>query len=96
MLNSGPRDGGGGVGSGAGAEGGVQLWCLAMGSSHIVSSWGAISSERSIRHALPYIPMQPIARVAVEYRDCLKSASCLVGVDLEFSLACLQSDSSSF
>ena len=28
--------------------------------------------------------------------DCLKSASCLVGVDLEFSLACLHSDSSSF
>lgn len=52
------------------------------------------ASERSIRHALPYIPN--LARVIAEYRDCLKSASCLVGFDLEFSLACLHSDSSSF
>ena len=94
MLNSGPREGGGDVGSGAGAKGGGQLGCLALSSSHVGSLWGAIPSERSIRHALPYIPN--LARVNAEYRDCLKSASCLVGVDLEFSLACLHSDSSLF
>ena len=54
MLNSGPRDGAGEVGSGAGAEGGVKLGCLALSSSHVV--WGAIPSERSIRLALPYLP----------------------------------------
>ena len=36
----------------------------------------------SDRYALPYIPN--LARVTAEYRDCLKSASCLVGVDLEY------------
>ena len=72
------------------AEGGVQLGWFALSSSHVVLLWGAIPSERSIRHALPYI--LNLARVTAEYRDCLKSASCLAGVDLEFSLACLHSD----
>ena len=92
MFNSGPRDGGGEVGFGAGAHEGVQLGCLEQLPCCVIV--GAIPSERSIQHALPYIPN--LARVTAEYRDCLKSASCLLGVDLEFSLACLHSDSSFF
>ena len=48
MLNSGPRDGEGGDDSRIGAKGSVQLGCLALSSSHVMSLWGAKPSQRSI------------------------------------------------
>ena len=68
MLNSGPRDGGRGVGSGAGVEGGVQLECLVFSSSHACCVNDIVGGNT----ALPNIPN--LVRVTAEYRDCLMSA----------------------
>ena len=87
MLNSGPRDGEGGDDSRIGAKGSVQLGCLAFEQlpCYVIVGGKTIPKEYLTCFAI-LIPN--LAMVTAEYRDCLKSASCLMGVDLEFSLAC--------